>query len=102
MPITPATVRPTSVETRIKMVKAMEFIASQINDETIMDTWLSLGVADGDIKFGDLSVQPTDPEELYPYYEDDKDFANLMQLFLRLMSQAYKSGGLYCDHVVSK
>lgn len=92
-----------NVELRIKMVKAMEFIAGCVNDEDILETWLSLGVADGDIKPGDLLVQlPQDSEELYPYFEEDENFAQLMDLFLRVMSRARKDGGLYCDRVVSK
>ena len=93
---------------RIKMVKAMEFIASNINNEDILETWLSLGVADGDISYGDLQVQPTgtlpdeDYENLYPYFEDDENFAQLMDLFLYVMDKARKNGGLYCDHVASK
>ena len=35
---------------RIKMLKAMEFIARNINEETILNRWLSLGIADGDIE----------------------------------------------------
>lgn len=87
---------------RIKMVKAMEFLCANINNEDVMETWLSLGVADGDISYGDLSVQHKDEEELYPYFEDDDDFAKLMDLFLYVMVKARKDGGLYCDHVVSK
>lgn len=92
-----------NVELRIKMVKAMEFIVSHVNNEDFTESWLSLGVADGDIKFGDLSVQlPQDSEELYPYYEDDNNFAQLMNLFTQIMSHAHKDGGLYCDRVVSE
>jgi hypothetical protein len=84
------------------MVKAMEYLARQINDEDIFETWLSLGVADGDIPYGQLEVQPQDEEDLYTYFEDNDDFANLMDLFLRVMSEALKSDGLYCDNIVSK
>jgi hypothetical protein len=49
---------------RMKMVKAMEFIAHQINDEEIfLDWWLPGGVADGDIEYGDLSVNDTEYDE---------------------------------------
>ena len=34
---------------RAKMVKAMEFIARQINDENVFEGWLMEGVADEDI-----------------------------------------------------
>ena len=80
---------------RIEVIRAMETIARCINDETIFDSWLMLGVADGDI------TPDTTDEELESYTEDE-NFAEIMALFLRLMSQANKSGGLYCDNIVSK
>ncbi len=85
---------------RIKMVKAMEFIARKINDESIFDLWMTLGVADGDIKHGDLSSE--DPGEDLDYYLDDDTFSEIMRIFLATMKHSYKSGGLYCDNVVSK
>ena len=86
---------------RIRMVKAMEFVARQINDEEVLEGWLVVGVADGDIERGSLDVTPTDAEEL-EYYLDDETFADLMDTFLFCMQKARKSGGLYCDDVVSK
>ena len=83
---------------RIKMVKAMEYIARQINDEEIFDGWLMNGVADGDIEYGDLSGKD---EEFDEYYIEDDTFKDLMGCFLRRMESARKSGGLYCDGVVS-
>lgn len=91
----------TKMEERIKMVKAMEYIVRQINDEEIFMSWLTIGVADGDIKYGDLAYYGED-DEAYYYAEDDDTFAELMQLFLRLMSAANKDGGLYCGNVVSR
>lgn len=89
---------------RIKMVKAMEFICRQLNDEEIFcDYWLIDGVADGDIALGDLSVSDEDFEEYgTAYWTSDDNFAELMKLFLVVMSKAKRSGGLYCDGVVSK
>ena len=87
---------------RIKMVKAMEYIARQVNNEEFFyDIWLMLGVADGDIEYGDLSVNDSDAESL-DYYVSDEEFSELMKEFLRLMALAKKDGGLYCDGVVSK
>lgn len=80
---------------RIKMVKAMEFIARQINDEDVFEGWLISGVADGDIEYGDLD---SDGENL-DWYIEDEHFEELMECFLRRMSRANKSGGLYCDGV---
>ena len=85
---------------RVKMVKAMEFIARQINDEDVFEGWLINGVADGDIEYGDLDDD--DEYGTLDYYIDDDAFADLMGCFLRRMARAAKSGGLYCDDVVSK
>ena len=89
-----------NIPERIKMVKAMEFIARQINDEMVFDHWLTGGVADGDIEYGDLTVN-ADDAELLDYYLEDENFKDLMQLFLRLMASAKKNGGLYADGVVA-
>ena len=91
-----------SIKERIKMVKAMEYICRQINDEEILYRWLGIGVADGDIQYGDMDATIFDEIDLECYYSDDDDFADLMDTFLHLMSKAKKSGGLYCDGVVSK
>lgn len=87
---------------RIKMVKAMEFIARQVNDEELFENWLAAGVADGDIPYGATSVDSNDEAELECYYGDDENFAGLMNLFTELMSLVHHDGGLYCDKVVSK
>lgn len=88
---------------RIHMVKAMEYIARQLNDETIfLDLWLNEGVADGDVEYGDLAIRPEDSDEWgFGYYLSDENFACLMQTFLNCMAAAKRSGGLYCDGVVS-
>ena len=85
---------------RVSLLKAMEFVARQVNDECVFDYWLTLGVADGDIKYGDLSDATNDFD--YAEYTDDETLSELMQVFLKLMEKACRSGGLYCDGVVSK
>ena len=88
---------------RAKMVKAMEFIARHINDENVFEGWLMEGVADGDIYYGDLAATPSDvADSAEDYYIEDRDFADLMDAFLWCMQRAYKSGGLYCDGIVSR
>lgn len=89
---------------RIKMVKAMEFIARQVNDEEVFESWLICGVGDGDIEYGDLVVNSEDLDGSGAgyYIEDDDTFAGLMHEFLDLMKAACKSGGLYCDGVIDK
>ena len=89
---------------RIQMVKAMEFIARSVNNEDLFyDIWLVDGVADGDIERGDLTVRASDMEHdgNMEYYTDNENFASLMSLFLDLMHEARKDGGLYCDDTVS-
>ena len=82
-----------NAEERIKMVKAMEYITRQINDEEVFEIWLISGVADGDIEYGDLSVKAGDEEEFGTYIEDE-DFGDLMQTFLRVMRAAYTVSAL--------
>lgn len=87
-----------NIKRRAEILMAMEKLARSINDEDIFMSWLSVGVADGDIN------QDTTIEELMhdDYYMDDDNFAELMGLFLHLMVRANKSGGLYVGGVVSK
>ena len=85
---------------RVKMVKCMEFIAQQVNDEDVFEGWLMNGVADGDIDYGDTDGM--DKSGAAEYYTEDKNFAELMGCFLRVMSRARKSGGLWCDKVLSE
>lgn len=80
---------------RTEVVRAMEILARSINDEDVFEGWLMCGVADGDID------ETTTDEEL-EFYIEDETFAELMETFLRVMTRAKKSGGLYVDGVVSK
>jgi hypothetical protein len=86
---------------RIQMVKAMEFLARQINDEDIFEKWLTCGVVDGDIDYSEIVINPND-EEILDCYLGDEDFADLMDTFLHIMALAAKVGGLYCDGIVSR
>lgn len=90
-------VREMKREERMKMVKAMEYIARQLNDTEIFGAWLAAGVADGDIAYGDLTTY----SEFDDWYIKDQHFSDLMETFLRCMYAAKRSGGLYCDGVVS-
>ena len=82
---------------RRKMVLAMEFIARQINDENVFYCWLLNGVPDGDIPYGTLD----DTSMVDDWDIKDDNFKELMQIFLRCMERAKKSGGLYCGGIVS-
>lgn len=79
---------------RKQAVLSMETMVRSINDEYIIDRWLSLGVADGDI-------QSFDAEQVDDCYIEDKTFKELMTLFLDLMQMAKKDGGLYIDRITS-
>lgn len=87
---------------RVKMLKAMEFIARQINDERIFESWLSIGIADGDIPYGNFSTDTYSVEDLEYYCESD-NFADIMGAFLYCMHRVYiTDSGLYCDEVIDK
>ena len=88
-------------EIRIKMVKAMEFIARQLNDEYIYESWAVFGVGEDEIEYADLSCDEEAGSEDFKYYIKDKEFSDLMELFVHLMARAKKSGGLYCDGICS-
>lgn len=83
------------MKTRADVVRAMDIMISCINDEDIIETWLLIGVADGDIK---TDTTNKEIEELG--YTDDKTFQELMTLFLKLMDRA-GIDGLYCDRILS-
>lgn len=83
---------------RVKMVKAMEYIARHINAEDVMESWLTVGVADGDIEYGDLYDNPDGVE----WYVESGNLRELMETFLRVMSRAKEDGGLYCDGICSE
>lgn len=80
---------------RVEVVRAMETLVRCVNNEDIIESWLMCGVADGDID------EATADEDLYCYCNDDNSYSDLMGLFLRIMSRAKASGGLYSDGVVS-
>lgn len=71
---------------RIKMVKAMEFIMRNLNDNGWFELWLQNGVADGDITYGDLSEE--DPDEVLDYYIEDRNYEDLMAEFVGILKQA--------------
>ena len=80
---------------RIEIIRAMETLARAINDEEVFEEWLIWGVADGDID------EDTKDEDI-AYYAQKDTFSELMATFLRVMTRAKKSGGLYVDGVLSK
>lgn len=84
-----------NVEYRKNVVLAMESLVRAVNNEDLIDSWLMCGVPDGDI-------QQYTQDEVDDYFVEDNNFAELMGLFLKIMSRAKDDGGLYVDKVVSK
>lgn len=85
-----------NMKERCELVRAMEIVCRNLNDEDILMHWLTEGVADGDI-----TKDTSDDEIIQEYCEDDKSFAEIMDCFLECVKAANKSGGLYCGRVVS-
>lgn len=81
--------------TRADVVRAMEIMVSTINDESIIDSWLMVGVADGDI-----TADTTNEEIEEMGYTEDTTFTELLTLFLKLMNRA-GNDGLYFDKILS-
>ena len=81
---------------RKKMIVSMEYIVRQINNEDFLMFWLSEGVPDGDIEYGNLDISQVDD-----YLIEDGNFKDIMTTFLKCMKQAWSDGGLYCDTIVS-
>lgn len=80
---------------RAETVRAMDRLVRCINYVDIIESWLSVGVADGDIK-----EETTNEEIIELGYTSDETFSELMTLFLKLMNRA-GNGGLFCDGIVS-
>ena len=85
-----------NLKKRAEMVKAMEVLARSCNAEDYLMSWLLVGVADGDIN-SDTTLQ----EIAELGYCDDDTFKELMDAFIKIMFNAAKDGGLYCDGIVS-
>ena len=97
------------------MLLSMDYIARSLNDEFQIEKWLTIGIADGDINYDDIfeKIAPALydlSESDFEYYEEDKNFADLMDSFLMLICRACgkktevnnRTGVLYCDNVISK
>jgi hypothetical protein len=86
---------------RIQMLKAMEIIMRNLNDEDLILTWLTDGIPDG---------TPIDDDEAFEDFTDDVTFADIMDTFVYIMGKACpeseianeRKGTLYCDGVVNE
>lgn len=83
----------------MNIVRAMEYIARQVNDDEVLDLWVNLGIADGDVPY---AVLTDESEDWLEEYITDEGLSDLMRVFLRVMTMAYRSGGLWCEGVSSK
>lgn len=73
-------------EMRKEMVVAMETVMRHLNDETIFESWLMCGVADGDVTREVIE----DPQLLDDYYTEKEAYDELCKLFTRLVKRASK------------
>ena len=85
-----------NVKERKQTVLAMENLVRSVSNEEYIESWLMCGVPDGDLN------KNSTWEDVDDYFIEDDNFAELMQLFLKIMSRAYKDGGLYIDRISSK
>ena len=73
---------------KAEIVLRMERRMRNINHEGVFMTWLSLGVADGDIN------EDTTPEEVIEMgYTDADTFYDLVDVYTKLVDRAAKNGG---------
>ena len=84
------------IKERKQTVLAMENLVRSVSNEEYIESWLMCGVPDGDLN------KDSTWEDVDDYFIEDDNFAELMQLFLKIMSRANKDGGLYIDSVSSK
>jgi len=73
-------------------LRAMDFLARCVNNESYFMSWLMAGIADGD-------CESMNDEELVEYYEGS--LKDIIGVFLRTMKRAGKDGGLYIGDVVA-
>lgn len=70
------------------LVLRMERTMRKINNESIFTTWLSLGVADGDID-DDTTVH----DVINLGYTDNDTFYDILDIYTKLVDRAIVSGG---------
>ena len=88
------------INERIKMLKAMDTVVRNMNDENAIADWLVIGLPDG---------AATDDEfDSTAEYVDDETFADIMDSFVYIMAtycneeKVEREATLYCDGVRSK
>lgn len=81
---------------RVSIIRAMDTIVRNLNDERDILWWLDSGVPDGEI-----NAKTTD-EELYWLVDDDESFADIMSTFVKIMRRQPINGAMWVDNVLSK
>lgn len=79
----------TKAEKKIRKehVLQMERIMRKINNESIFETWLLIGVADGDLD------ESSTWEDVDDYYIESDNYSFIIGVFLKLTAEAIKDGG---------
>ena len=80
---------------RYTIIRAMDMLARQTNNEVALELWFAQGISDGDV---DLET----PDEMLNDYISDEKFCDVLDTFLCVMSESYKQGGLSVDGVDSE
>ena len=80
---------------RYAIIRSMDMLARQTNNETALEMWFEQGISDGD------SDTETSDEMLNDYISDEK-FRDVLDTFLCVMCESYKQGGLSVDGVNSE
>lgn len=80
---------------RYAIIRAMDMLARQTNNETALEMWFEQGISDGDI-------DAETPDEILNDYISNEKFADVLDTFLCVMSESYKQGGLSVDGVNSE
>jgi hypothetical protein len=81
---------------RIAVIKAMDLIIHNLNDERDIFWWLENGVPDGEIN------EDTPEEDLQWLVEEDDMFADIMSTFTKIMRRQPVNGAMWVDNVLSK
>ena len=80
---------------RIKMLRAMDYIARHSINEHSKDAWFIWGTEESE------HLDTMTDEELEYKIEEDFNFASIMDGFLYSMKLAKESDGLKCDDIIS-
>ena len=81
---------------RVSVIRAMDTVVHNLNDEEYVAWWLEDGVPDGEIN------EETADEELYWLVDDDESFADIMSTFIKIMKRQSVNGAMWVDNVLSK